>query len=214
MSGTVLPFQSGVHDTVDALLPWYVNGTLTGNKFDLVRLHLAECAACRDEAEWLGKLFAACKEAEALPEMASDLARLRTRAHARAQAKPASAHARRSWRDAPWTRWSLAASLVIGLTCGAWVLHDGGEGALYRTLGSAPSAARHAGSLIVAFDPATTEAEIRRILDRAEARIVDGPTQTNAFVLEVPPQREAFALAALRAEHVVTFDEQLGSRGP
>ena len=47
-----------------------------------------------------------------------------------------------------------------------------------------------AGGIVVVFDPATPEADLRRILREAGARIVDGPTQANAYVLDVPaPQR-------------------------
>jgi hypothetical protein len=54
----------------------------------------------------------------------------------------------------------------------------------YRTLGAyAPAPTRDA--IAVMFDPAITEARCSAC-SRARARIVDGPTTTNAFVLEVP----------------------------
>ena len=62
------------------------------------------------------------------------------------------------------------------------------------------------------FDPAITEAELRRVVTGAGARIVDGPTTTHAFVLEVPAAQSAEAVQKLRAERMVRFAEPLGAR--
>ena len=35
------------HDNVLALLPWFVNESLSDRERDLVQVHLAECAECR-----------------------------------------------------------------------------------------------------------------------------------------------------------------------
>ena len=69
------------------------------------------------------------------------------------------------------------------------------------------------GSLIVVFDPATTEAELRRILREADARLVDGPTRANAYVLDVPAERRDVALRALRSERSVLLVERLTQEG-
>ena len=62
------------------------------------------------------------------------------------------------------------------------------------------------------FDPAITEAELRRVVTGAGARIVDGPTATHAFVLEVPAAQSGEAVQRLRAERMVRFAEPLGAR--
>jgi hypothetical protein len=66
---------------------------------------------------------------------------------------------------------------------------------------------------VVVVEPTTTEAELRRILRDAGARIVDGPTQANAYVLDVPAMRQAQALQALRAEHALVLVERLDAQG-
>ena len=68
------------------------------------------------------------------------------------------------------------------------------------------------GSIVVVVDPTTTEAELRRILRDAGARIVDGPTQANAYVLDVPATRQVQAMQALRAEHALVLVERLDSQ--
>ena len=43
MTGRVLPLNASEHAAVDALLPWYVNGTLRGEELERVERHVAAC---------------------------------------------------------------------------------------------------------------------------------------------------------------------------
>lgn len=83
----------------------------------------------------------------------------------------------------------------------------------YRTLGAADSAARSPASLVVVFDPATTELDLRRMLRAVDARIVDGPTQANAYLLDVPPNAQERAIRALKADRRVVLVEPLRAGG-
>jgi len=215
MSGRVLQFESGVHKVVDALLPWYVNGTLEGDELEYVQRHLKECSQCLKEAEWLRELYAACIAAESMPGASGALGKLRRALEAAPPKKPRfSGRARRAWRSGnAWARWSVAASLVLGVILAASYLRGTDAPALYRTLGASTSTSHASGSLIVVFDPATAEADLRRILRLAGARLVDGPTQSNAYVLDVPAARREEAMRALRAERAVVFVERLGPEG-
>lgn len=67
-------------------------------------------------------------------------------------------------------------------------------------------------AVAVMFDPAITESDMRRILLGVGARIVDGPSSTNVFVLEIPGERTDRALQSLRAEPRVRLAERLGPR--
>jgi hypothetical protein len=60
----------------------------------------------------------------------------------------------------------------------------GDDNASYRGLGATGHAQ---GNVVVAFNPDTPERELRRILQAAEARVVDGPTVTDAYVLAGSP---------------------------
>jgi hypothetical protein len=82
----------------------------------------------------------------------------------------------------------------------------------YQTLGTAARAASTGDAIAVMFDPAITEAELRRVVTSAGGRIVDGPTTTHAFVLEVPAAQSGEAIQKLRAEPMVRFAEPLGAR--
>jgi len=198
---------------VDTLLPWYVNGTLEGEELECVLQHLEGCTICRQEVQWLRELHAACAAAEATPGASKGFRNLRRRLEARSPDDPSPVFAGQHSRNV-WVRWAVAASLAVIAVISVSVLRDTNAPALYRTLG-ASSAERVSGSIIVLFDPATTEAELRRILRVAEARVVDGPTAANAYVLDVPASRQNDALRALRKEHAVVLAEPLGlEKGP
>ena len=61
------------------------------------------------------------------------------------------------------------------------------------------------------FDPAVTELDLRRMLRAVGARIVDGPTQANAYLLDVAPEAREQALRALKVDRRVVLVEPLGS---
>jgi hypothetical protein len=103
----------------------------------------------------------------------------------------------------------MAAQLAVIVALGAAFVPATDGPALYRTLGARNAAAPTTGTLVVVFDPATTESDLRRILRKAGARVADGPTETNAYVLKVAAERRVEAAQALRAEPAVVLVEQL-----
>jgi anti-sigma factor RsiW len=203
MSGRVLHFDAATHKVVDVLLPWFVNGTLDDDERALVERHLRQCERCRREVEWLQELHAACAAA-ATSGASPALDGLRQRL-----ARPRAAAGR--WQVLPWSRAVIAAQLAAILVLGAVVVGSDESKAPYRTLGAAESAARASASLVVVFDPAATELELRRILRTAGARIVDGPTQANAYLLDVPSGAREDAIRTLKTDRRVVLVEPLGS---
>jgi hypothetical protein len=81
------------------------------------------------------------------------------------------------------------------------------EQPLYRTLGSAPSAA--SGNVVVIFKPDSSEQTLRTILMQNRARIVDGPTSTDAYVLHVPADRRTAVLSRLKGDRNVSLAEPI-----
>ena len=158
MTGQVLQFDAAAHKVVDALLPWYVNGTLQGDELEGVRRHLRECALCRQEAEWLRELYEACAVADTAPGAPNAFRKLRSRLEARSPNHRVGDGT--TWSRAGWTRWALAASLGIAVIFGAALLQDRSAPALYRTLG-ASGGSEPAGSMVVVFDPATRRLFVR-----------------------------------------------------
>jgi len=214
MSGRVLPLQGSEHTVVDALLPWYVNGTLQGEELDRVKQHLAGCEECRREVDWLRDVFAACAAIAPDPRPSAAPERGGVAGIGGRIAPPdIQSRLKTGWRATqPWVRMLVAAQLAGLVILGSLVAFNVRDDPSYRTLGAAAPAASPNDAIAVMFDPATTEGEMQRVLTKAGARIVDGPTTTNAFVLEVPATRAADAVLKLRAEHQVLFAEPLGAR--
>jgi hypothetical protein len=83
----------------------------------------------------------------------------------------------------------------------------------YRLLGSDESAAP--GNAIVLFAPDTAERDLRAALEEAGARLVDGPTASGAYIVQVPAEHRARALEGLRALPQVVLAEPIdAARGP
>jgi len=111
-----------------------------------------------------------------------------------------------------WLRWAVAAQwlLIIGLV--ALLARPDEPAAAYRVLGNSVGAGP-AGNLVVMFQPTTTERELRRILQAQGARVVDGPTVTDAYLISVPEENRERALQSLRADPAVKLAEALDDGG-
>jgi len=206
VTGRILQLDPATQKVADALLPWFVNGTLEGDELAFVQSHVDRCEVCQREVEWLRELHAACV---ASPGASSALSHLRRGLEAPRNSTVRSAALSRLWsRIVPWSQWVIAAELAVIIGLGIWLLPSAGDPALYRTLGARDVVPTN-GSIVVVADPTTTEAELRRILRNAGARIVDGPTQANAYVLDVPANRREQAMRSLRAEHALVLVERL-----
>jgi anti-sigma factor RsiW len=210
MSARVLPFDPAAHKVADVLLPWFVNGTLEKDELAFVQQHLSACARCQREVQWLRELRAACVDGEATPGASTVFRNLRRQLDEPRVGRGKGASLPRLWKRAPsWSRWAMAAQLAVIVALGAALVPVTDGPALYRTLGARNAAAPTTGSLVVVFDPTTTESDLRRILRKAGARVADGPTGTNAYVLKVAAERRVEAALALRAEPAVVLIEQL-----
>ena len=199
MNADIVELEVSVHHRVAKLLPWAVLGTLPAAERRLVDEHLAVCAECRAELEWERKLQAVQPAAGATPDMEAALASLAPRL----ESEP-----RRQAGGARWMQWALAAQLLVIAGLGGQLLRQHDD---YRLLGGA---AAGAGNLVVVFRPETSERQLRTILQDNGARVVGGPTVTNAWVLEVPPAHLGSAVTRLRGEAAVQLAEPLAPDGP
>jgi anti-sigma factor RsiW len=214
MTGRVLPLNASEHAAVDALLPWYVNGTLRGEELGRVERHVAACPQCRHEVEWLRDVFAACAAIAPIPDAPAS-ARPAGNPGLEGPIRPRTWPARVSygWSSTqPWMRALIAAQLAGLAILGTLLAFDTRHEPSYQTLGASTWPAPPRDAIAVMFDPAITEAELRRVVTGVGARIVDGPTTTHAFVLEVPVAHSDEAVQKLRAERSVRFAEPLGAR--
>ena len=223
MTGRVVPLGADIHSRVQAMLPWYARARLGVDDRASVEAHLAECPRCQAELAWERRLHVTDDDdADEGHDVERDLAALRVRiAGVETSARPVGLATRlaRGWRQGPgWVRWALAAQgalVVMVAMLSLWGLVDApSPEQRYRALGAhtvLPAAG--GGHLIVRFRPDATEQEMRDALRDSDARLVHGPTTTDAYVLTVPAARVHDAVARLRARRAVLLVESLESAG-
>ena len=235
MSGQILHLEPDPHAGVQRLLPWYLTGRLDTTEHDLVETHLAQCPECRSELETERQWQLLQPGHGAQVDVEDGWARMRARLGGElppALPAPAPAHAhatvrathRRAWLPPAWRggprlparAWAapallsvgLAAAIVVTLHPQPLVLTPAGK---YHAL-AAPAEA--GATAVVRFKPDATEAQIRHSLKDSGARLVDGPTVSDAYVVRLPREHYAAALDKLRKEPGVALVEALESASP
>ncbi|HSQ80394.1 MAG TPA: zf-HC2 domain-containing protein [Casimicrobiaceae bacterium] len=214
MSGKILRLDDSAHRRVDAVLPWFVNGTLGGDELAGVERHLRECGRCRREVALLKEVQTVCAAAELVPDAMPGYRRLSERISGGRRIGALADRLRSfrlQWQRAPhWARWTIVGEFAAIVAVSLWVRPlDSNSGEVYETLGSPVMRSASVGTIAVVFRPEARESDLRRIVQAAGARLVDGPTETNAYVLRVPAGRRKEALAALRAAPAVVLAEPL-----
>ena len=199
----------------EALLAWYVNGTLDTSEHARVERHLTECLRCRREVQRLREFQAGMMQEVSVPALERALAGAHARLDEFEQRWRPAALVRRlgkSWRAAPSVvRGALAVQLVLIIGLGVALTLPREPPAPYRTL-SAPAVTTHgAATIFVVFDGATQEAELRALLTGVGARIVGGPSAAGVYTVDVASGLESEVIAQLRASPAVRFAERASS---
>jgi anti-sigma factor RsiW len=222
MSGQIVHLEPDPHVAVQRLLPWYLTGRLETNEHDAVETHLAACPECRAELETERHWQLLQPGHGAQVDVEDGWARMRARLGAGEPAQAPQVTSPRGRAGRPWhlgarsRAWAAPAVLSVGLAA-----------AIVATLRPAPSAvpvlgdfhalaapAEQGATAVVRFRPDATEAQIRQGLKDSGARLVDGPTVSDAYVVRVPRDRYAAALDKLRKAPGVALVEALESASP
>jgi anti-sigma factor RsiW len=222
MSGQILHLEPDPHAAVQRLLPWYLTGRLETVEHDAVETHLAQCPECRAELETERQWQLLQPGHGAQMDVDDGWARMRARLSGEAVPQPAATAAprRRRWQPPLWATgprlpvraWAAPAMLSVGLAV-----------AIGFTLRPAPPAGEYVGlnapaqagaTAVVRFRPDATEAQIRKSLKESGARLVDGPTVSDAYVVQLPREHYAAALDKLRRQPGVALVEALESASP
>jgi len=195
------------HSRALELLPWLVNGTLTGEEREAVEQHARACIACRRELKELERLHAAVRARRTVDVSAeAGFDRLSAELDTAARAE------RPRWR----ARYAAAAPFAVAAAAGMAVLAillwltplpklDGND---YSTLANAP--AGDVAVLDIVFADDTTAAEIQSLLDDIGGEIVAGPSELGRYSVRIAgdePNRERLGelLGALAADARVRF---------
>lgn len=213
--GRIVRLHDDRHEALQDLLPWYATGQLSASEHAEVEAHLHGCAECQAELRFHTQLGA---EIRRLPvEVEQGWLQMQQRlaqAPARRRSGSAGAWLRslrarsgkvRSGLGAPWLGWAVASLLLV--VTGVTLAPRTSPPAPYRALGSASAAS--GGNLVVIFRPDTSERAMRETLNASHARLVDGPTPADAYVLRVPPTERLATLARLRARADIVLAEPI-----
>jgi hypothetical protein len=196
--------DSSEHRKAQDLLPWYVTGRLDPIEQARVRAHVEACVECQAEIRTEERLEA---EVARLPlEVERGWAQMRERLTA--EATPARRIMTLPRPAASWLGWGVAAALAVMVGV-SWLPLTPANG--YHVLGETPAVAAAAGNIVVVFLPDTTERQMREALKASGARLTDGPTAANGYLLRVPATQRQAALATLRAQRIVAVAEPIDS---
>lgn len=206
MNKTVISLDFTTHQAVQQLLPWLPGGTLDPAEQAMVQHHLSACAQCQAD------LALQCAWSASQPPVSTAFdadrafAKLLPRLWLARQPVPLTQWLKRLLGEIRTWQWAAASQLLVIAVLANVLARPGSGDAPYRGLGAA---AGPQGAVVVVFKPDTPEREIRRIVRASRARLVDGPTAADAFVLDVPAGSLKASLASLRAEPAVAFAQPL-----
>jgi hypothetical protein len=212
MDTHLIPAGDPEHRFAQLHLPWYATGQLDAAEQARVARHVAGCAACQADLALDAALAAHPAEPPAL-SVEGGWQRFTARLDAGDAPAPRSAARARSRTTArglfaDWRGYALAAQFVLIMLLGVWLAVSHPAPASYRSLGRPMP--RSEGDLLVMFAPETREGALRALLTQAGARVVDGPTVTGAYVLDLPQGGQQAALSTLRSSPQITLAEPLG----
>src|SRR2546430_12019903 len=125
MSGQVVRLDDAAHQSSEALLPWFVNGSLDGDEHAQVQQHVQDCLRCQREAEWLREVQCAYQATDMAPDAMDAFNRLRPNLEARQQwTFPSLGRAIRKLlqQTQGWPRWTLAAQFAVIVALGVVAL--------------------------------------------------------------------------------------------
>ena len=197
----IIRLRGSPHEQTQQLLPWRSNGTLDPDEAALVEAHLAECAECRADAEAdarLGREIAA---------LSLDVEHGWSALGGKLEQPEANDGRVTFLRRRIPMGWMLggqaaAAALLVGIFV---ALPEPAPERTYEALGS--GAVNMVGNVVIMFQPETTEEAIRSALLKSNARVVDGPNASGAYVLHV--ENDAAALQRFRAMPEVLLAEPI-----
>lgn len=204
MFGRINRLWRDEHHEAQRNLPWRHSGDLDAQTIARFDAHLEICAACRAD-------LAVETQLRSLPQASLDpdagWAEMTKRLAPRPAkiAPPVRAAAPR------WQGWAIAAQFLVIFGLTAALLTPRAPPAQFHALSAVPNV--EAGNMLVMFSPKIPELSMRRLLQQADARVVDGPNAAGAYVLRVPAKQRDSVLTVLQARPEVVLAQPVDSGG-
>jgi len=206
------------HESALEMLPWLVNGSLSGDKASAAREHALSCVICRRELDGLELFrqhFSQASESVAIP--APDMRNINRRIDDLIDRQ-------NGWRDAfsrvkdfarsPWRLAFAAQSLALLVLAGMIFIPSSPE-AEFTTL-SNPAAIASADFIRVVFSPDLDEHALSELLNDHELAVISGPTERGVYTLssDLPlgASDHERLVESLRVHPEVLFAQPVASR--
>ena len=202
----IIRLRGSPHDEVQELLPWLVSGTLAPDEVERVDAHLAECADCRADLETERRLSG---EVASLPVDADsgwEAMQRRITAEPANRLRPAPS----LWRKRVPLGWAVASPFAAAAAVALVLVNVAPVQPVdqqYRALGAVGTA--QTANLVVQFEPDTHVRDMQVALAGVNARLVDGPTDTGAYLLRVDQGKRELALKRLRDNDAIALAEPI-----
>jgi hypothetical protein len=214
------------HQEAWDLIPWSIIGRIAEDDQRRLENHLLACAECRRELTEQKNVRRAIRREKSNIEYApqASLQKLMARIDAAETAPPVEADehvasnaqaTERRVESTPWRRWLMAAATLLAVGTGTLLYGPGPpasqEGpARFRTVTSPPAQPLRAGQIRAVFAPNLTVEELTSIASETRLTIVDGPSDSGVYTLDVQPgtgQSIGDLIEALRSDPRVRFAE-------
>lgn len=201
------------HEQIEMLLPWFVTGQLDADEIAQVDAHVFACPECRLllEQEYQLKNIVTSMAVD-LPrfDMPANIVGRRSTVSSRAWQSTRQAVSRlrtKPMRVAAFAAAQAAMLLIVFQLAQPTAEPAAGPAAEYRTLSSGEVAGK--ANALVVFSPDTREADFREILIKADANIVGGPIDGNAYYLMVDITLRDSTLEILRGNPKVLLAQPI-----
>jgi len=219
------------HDSMQLLLPWYVNRTLTKEEHERVEEHLRVCITCRSELHDLRNLAQSVRHAPVLDS--SPLRSFSSLMQQIESAQPGQGDERITRTSGRRARWSLidrlsclfparramiaATAMVLALIMPTllWTISWEREPteASYRTLAASRAESKaEQFDIRVMFAETLSPEQRRRLVGSVAGTIVEGPDSKGVFLIRIGSEEgsdaeSAKALESLRQDDEILFAE-------
>ena len=188
------------HETLQALLPWFVNGSLNEKEQAMVDQHIKNCDICLQDIEQLvnvSTLFSAPHIQHGRTEAARDRFMENL-----SKADDVVVKTQRS------RVWLALVGFLCALTIGIQLNDPDSEN--FRTLGTIPD--ENVPVIQIVFDPEATEQAIRQILFADGNQLISGPTRHGVYRVGIIDARLANVYVARLKRHEDVMYVELESR--
>ena len=203
----IIRLRGTPHDEVQELLPWFVNGTLASDAVERVEAHISECAECRSDVDAERRL---ARGIASLP-LDSDSGWEAMERRLAPDSAPAIRPPSGMWRKRVPLGWAVASPFAAAAAVALVFVNASPVRPVqqqeYRALASADMT--QSANLVVQFAPDTRARDIQSTLVAVNARLVDGPTDTGAYMLRVDQAKRELALKRLRDNQAIALAEPI-----